>query len=316
MTLPQLSPLNANDASFMGAPKSADLAALDGKYAVIGAPYGVPYAIRNVHYGASDAPAAIRARSNRYGAMLDHFDSDLLNEPFGLQPHPIRDLGDVAITPMDMPAYWAGVSETVAHILRQGAKPIVLGGDDSTTWMSIRGFADQAPVTIVQFDAHIDFRDEVDGQKEGYSSPMRRASESPWVDRIIHVGTRGPGSAKREDYEATLAAGNKVVTSRDVRRSGCAAVLDLIEPGSRVYVAFDVDGLDPSVAPGTSAPLPGGLDFIDAQDIMAGLAEHHDLVGMNIAEHYPSLDVNGITSLVITRLIATWIGTEMRGRQS
>ena len=51
----------------------------------------------------------------------------------------------------------------------------------------------------VQFDAHLDFREEANanGQREGYSSPTRRASESPWVERIVHVGTRGRGSARR-----------------------------------------------------------------------------------------------------------------------
>ncbi|MBE2277301.1 MAG: arginase family protein [Rhodobacteraceae bacterium] len=296
---------------FLGAPACASVDDLDAPYAVIGAPFGYPYTMRNVAGGASDAPAALRARSHRYGDMQDRYDIDLGGLPFAGKPHPVRDLGDVLAEPGTLDANSERVSAVVARVLERGARPIILGGDDSTTWMAIRGFRAQAPVTVVQFDAHIDFRDEVGGIREGYSSPMRRASEAPWVERILHVGGRGLGSARAIDQADTLAAGNAVITAREVRAKGARSVLDLLAPGSRVYIAFDVDGIDPSEAPGTSAPLPGGLSFPDAQDIFMGLAAQHEIVGMNVAEHFPGLDVNGITSLLITRLIASWIGVEM-----
>ena len=307
-----MQPMTPGEPTFMGAKHVSNIDNLDSTFAVIGAPFGFPYDIRKVHYGASDAPKAVRAISNRYGSLQDRYDFDLAGEPFDNKPHPIRDLGDVIADPMDIPGNAVRVSEAVAQVLDKGCKPIVLGGDDSVTWMSIRGFANQEQIIVVQFDAHLDFRDEVNGIREGYSSPMRRASEASHVKKIIHVGGRGPGSGRREDYEGTLAAGNTIVPARDVRANGAESVLKRIPKGSRVYIAFDVDGMDPSVAPGTSAPLPGGLDFIEAQDIFIELARHHEIVGMNLAEHYPSLDVNGITSLVITRLIASWIGTEIR----
>lgn len=296
----------------MGAPVCTDVSNLTSPFAAIGLPFGNPYDIEKVHYGATQAPRAVRDRSKRYGGMQDRYDFDLEGEPFDGRAHPVEDLGDVVAHLTDFDANSQRASEAVRQVLAKGCRPIVLGGDDSTTWMSIRGFDQQEPITIVQFDAHIDFRDEVDGHTEGYSSPMRRASEAGHVQKIIHVGTRGPGSGRTEDRDATIEAGNIVVSPRDIRAHGAKAVLQHLPEASRVYVAFDVDGLDPSVAPGTSAPLPGGIDFIDAQDIIAGLAKDHDLVGMNIAEHYPGLDVNGITSLVITRLIATWIGLELR----
>lgn len=303
-------PLCSGAPSFLGAPVLDDIQDIDTAFAVIGAPFGVPYDIRKVHYGAADAPQAVREISNRYGAMQDRYDIDLGGEPFAGLPHPLRDLGDVHADPSDFPGNSNRVSQAVRLILARGAKPIVLGGDDSTTWMAIRGFDEQPAITILQIDAHIDFRDEVGGIREGYSSPMRRASEARFVNKIVHVGTRGPGSARRQDHEATLAAGNSIVTAREVRKAGVEAVLAHIPDQSRVYVALDVDGLDPSVTPGTSAPLPGGLDFIEVQDIIFGLCRDHEIVGFNVAEHYPSLDVNGITSLVITRLIANWIGLE------
>jgi agmatinase len=143
---------------------------------------------------------------------------------------------------------------------------------------------------------------------------MRRAAEMPWVKRIVHCGARGVGSARPEDVRDTLARGNAIVTARDVRRDGVERILGEFPPGERYYVAFDCDGMDPSVMPGTSAPLPGGLDFYEAADLLTGLARRGTVVGINFAEHYPSLDTNGITALAIVRLIVNLIGT-VRTRQ-
>ena len=139
----------------------------------------------------------------------------------------------------------------------------------------------------------------------GPSSPMRRAAEMPWVDRIIHVGTRGVGSARRNDVEDTLKHGNKIVTAQEFRASGSKAVLDFLPDDGNFYIALDCDGLDPSVMPGTGAPVPGGLRYEEVALLFTQLAKMGRLVGFNVAEHYPSLDVNQITALAITRLITT-----------
>ena len=275
--------------------ESSSTGNLESRFAVLGIPQGIPYPGRS-SAGAAEAPAAIRGRSARYGRMLSHFDFDLGRAPGALS---LAACGDV-------PA--AEAPRAVRAILAAGAMPIVLGGDDSTTALALRGFEGQEPFHILQIDAHIDYRDEVDGVRDGYSSPMRRAAEMPWVKRIVHCGTRGVGSARPEDVRDTLARGNTVITAREVRRYGVARVLDQFPAGERYYVAFDCDGMDPAVMPGTSAPLPGGLSFDDAAELLAGLALRGKVVGINFAEHYPSLDVNGITALAVTRLSINLMG--------
>jgi agmatinase len=269
---------------------------LEARFAVLGVPHGIPYPGRS-SAGAAEAPRAIRERSARYGRMLAHYDFDLGRAPGAPS---IADCGDV-------PA--AEASAAVRGILEAGAMPIVLGGDDSTTALALRGFEGQAPLHILQIDAHIDYRDEVDGVREGYSSPMRRAAEMPWVKRIVHCGTRGVGSARPDDVRDTLARGNAIVTARELKKRGVEPVLAEFPPGERYYIAFDCDGMDPAVMPGTSAPLPGGLAFDEAADLVTGLARRGQVVGINFAEHYPSLDVNGITALAITRLAVNLLGT-------
>jgi agmatinase len=255
-----------------------------------------------VHYGASDAPKAIRDRSMRVGTMLNNYDFDI-GCAFSDLKLRLRDCGDVIGDPGDLKGNNARATEAVRRILDAGATPIVLGGDDSITALSLGAFERFAPLTVIQIDAHIDYRHDVDGITTGYSSPMRRAAEMPWVERIIHIGTRGIGSARLNDVDDTLARGNKIITASMFRSSGPQSVLQHLPEGGNYYIAFDCDGLDPSVMPGTSAPVPGGLRYEDVADLFLQVGKKGRVVGFNVAEHYPSLDVNQITALGITRLI-------------
>lgn len=294
--------------SFLGAPHLDDATAPSARFAFIGAPFGVPYGMRQVHYGASDAPRAVRVKSVRFAAFHAHYDFDLGGSLDRHGPLVLVDCGDVLADPRDLAGSAERVSQTVSAQLDAGRMPIVVGGDDSTSALALRGFANAVPFEILQIDAHIDFRDDVNGIRDGYSSPMRRASEMPWVQRIVHVGARGVGSAKPADVVDTLAAGNRIVTARQARRGGAEAVLRHFTPGGRYYIVFDCDGMDPAVMPGTSAPMPGGLEYDLMLDIVHGLVEQGTVVGINFAEHYPALDFNGITSLAIVRTIVNLMG--------
>jgi agmatinase len=298
----------AGGVTFLSAP-FVEIERLAARFAVLGIPHGIPYRVRDLAASVTDAPRAIRARSARFGRMLDHHDFDLGGALTDRGELALADCGDVPADPRDLPGSAARATEAVRRILAAGALPIVLGGDDSTTALALRGFEGYGPLHILQIDAHIDYRDEVDGVRDGYSSPMRRAAEMAWVKRIVHCGARGVGSARPDDVRATLARGNVIVTARELRREGIGRVLAEFPPGGNYYVAFDCDGMDPSVMPGTSAPLPGGLDFCEAVDLLVGLASRGRVVGINFAEHYPSLDANGITALAIVRLIVNLIGT-------
>jgi len=293
---------------FLSAPVVAIDAVRSG-FAVLGIPHGVPYAMQNVGASVSAAPRFIRERSARFGRMLAHHDFDLGGPLASDGSLPIVDCGDVESDPYDVRGAAARATAAVRAILIAGATPIVLGGDDSITALAIAAFAAHGPLHILQIDAHIDFRDEVNGIRDGYSSPMRRAAEMPWVRRIVHCGARGVGSAQPQDVRDTLARGNVIITARDVRRLGVDRVLQEFPPGERYYIAFDCDGVDPAVMPGTSAPLPGGLDYNETSDLFTGLARRGTVAGISIAEHYPSLDLNGITALAIVRLLVQLVGT-------
>jgi agmatinase len=125
----------------------------------------------------------------------------------------------------------------------------------------------------------------------------------PHVARIVQVGLRGVGSARPSDVADARAAGNLLVTARELRERGVEAVLASLGSSERVFLSFDCDGLDPSIMPAVSAPSPGGLTYEQAAALLSGIGPR--LVGAAFTEYVPALDRDGISALVVTRLIIT-----------
>jgi agmatinase len=293
------------DAGFLGIAVETDLSRLDTDVAILGVPYGFPYPNPGATAGCSVAPTAVRRRSQRLARFRDHWDFDIDAPLLPVSGARLVDAGDVAGDATDGPGNAARIEAAIADILDRGAVPICLGGDDSVPIPILRAFAGHGPITVLQVDAHLDFRDEVDGVTEGYSSPMRRASEMEHVDRVVHVGLRGVGSARAADVEASRAAGNLLVTARTLRERGVPWLLEQVAPEASVFVAFDCDGLDPSTFPAVAAPSPGGLSFVEAADLLGGIGPR--LAGAVFTEFVPALDVNDLSALVATRLVARLI---------
>ena len=272
--------------------------------AVLGIPFGVPYPSPGPTAGCADAPAAVRARSRRLAHFADHHDFDL-DAPMlvGSPALRVADAGDVDGTPEDGAGNSARAEAAVRALLAAGAVPLVLGGDDSVPIPVLRAYGSGEPLTVLQIDAHLDFRDEVAGVRDGYSSPMRRGSEMEHVTRIVHVGLRGVGSARSSDVADARAAGNLLVTARELRERGVEWLLGQLPARERIFVAFDLDGLDPSVAPAVSGVSPGGLSYDEAGDLLGGVAARCRVVGAAFTELVPALDVTGVSALVVVRMV-------------
>jgi agmatinase len=306
-----------SDATFLGLPAmgAADLGGTDPEVVILGVPFGVPYPASGYTAGCAEAPAAIRARSRRLANFADHHDFDL-DAPMlvGSPPLCVVDAGDVAGTPDDGPGNAARAESAVRGILASGAVPIVLGGDDSVPIPVLRAYGGGDPLTVLQVDAHLDFRDEVAGIRDGYSSPMRRASEMEHVERIVQVGLRGVGSARTSDVAAARAAGNRLVTARELRERGVPWLLEMLPAGASVFVVFDLDGLDPAVAPAVSGLSPGGLSYDEAGDLLGGVTQRCKVVGAAFTELVPALDANGLSALVVVRLVMRLLAGVDRNR--
>ncbi len=297
--------------TFLDFPSGKAGPTLDADIAILGASHATPY--RTDSSPCASAPAALRTRINRQADKLEHHDFDLGGPLLG-DASAIRvvDCGDVPCDPSDAPGNRERIASAVNAILEAGAVPIVLGGDDSVVIPVVAGFDGHGPVCVVQVDAHIDWRDDVDGIRHGYSSPMRRASEMPWVTGMVQVGLRGVGSARRGELDDALAWGARIVTAREMHQSGIDAALRHVPKGARCFITIDCDGLDPSVIPAVVAPAPGGLTYWHVVDLIHGIAARAQIVGMDLVEFAPDLDINGHGALTAARLVCNTIGTVAR----
>jgi agmatinase len=258
------------------------------------------------------AADAIRAASQDDAALIEHWDFDLGGPLFDGKPVCCVDSGDIPTTMHDNAGNRASIEAKTREVLALPAVPILLGGDCSVTIPFLTGFADHGPVWVLQIDAHIDWRDEVHGERLGYSSPMRRASEMPHVAGIVQVGLRSVGSARLTDIEAAQRYGSCFVTAREVHVQGVEAALRHIPEGARVVVTLDCDGLDPSIMPGVAARTPGGLTYTQVIDLIAGVGRRAKIAGFDLVELYPPADIDGLSALTAARLLVNVIGTIVR----
>lgn len=291
--------------TFLGLPLCTELEALQAEFAILGIPYGFPYPSQAFPNDQSNAPSAIRHSSARLSLGLDRWDFDIDARLAGFKA---VDCGDVMGDAKNYRLYAERSTQTVQAILEGGAVPIVLGGDHSITIPVLQAFAGHDPLTLVQVDAHLDWRDEVDGVREGYSSPIRRAAEMKHVQKIFQIGLRAQGSAGVEELTAARGYGAELISAYEVHESGMAAILKRIPDGGRYYLTIDADGLDPTAMPAVEGPAAGGLLFHQVRQLIHGLNRKGKLAGMDIVEITPARDLNEITAITAGQLIVNFMG--------
>jgi len=295
--------------TFAGLPAAAGPAQAGMLIAIIGAEHATPYEAGRPSHSAG-APGALRAALTGYARQGDRYDFDL----GGLPTPGAFDAGDVAGDPADPEGNRRRITAAVRGLLEHDVVPVVLGGDDSVPIPMFSAFEGRGPLTVVQIDAHMDWRDEVRGERLGWSSPMRRASEMPWIRRMVQVGQRGTGSAGAREVADARAWGSRIVTAQEVHRHGIAPVLDLVGAGETCLVTLDCDGLDPSIMPAVQARSPGGLGYWHVVELLHGLAAKTRLAGFDLVEFMPARDPDGVAALTAARIVCNAIEAIARSR--
>lgn len=181
---------------------------------IFGAGHGSTYPGQDSS-GYAEAANAIRAVSQDDVPLIGHWDFDLGGPLFDGGPGCCTDTGDILTIMHDNAGNRASIEAKTREILSAPAVPILLGGDDSVVIPFLAGFAGHGPIWVLQIDAYIDWRDEVHGERYGYSNPMRRASEMAHVTGMVQVGLRSVGSARPTEIEAARSYGSRFVTARE-----------------------------------------------------------------------------------------------------
>lgn len=298
--------------TFAKSPYVEDWSRIDADVAILGAPYDFGTQWRA---GARFGPRSIREASTLFSfghaGAYDHEDDVTYLD--GVR---IVDIGDADIVHTDTIASHAAIERGVRAILASGAIPVVLGGDHSVNIPCIAAFEDQEPIHLVQLDAHLDFVDERHGVRLGHGSPMRRAAERPWVSGLTQLGIRNVSSTAKEGYEAARAMGSDILSVRQIRKLGVEAVAERIPAGKRYYLTIDIDGFDPSIAPGTGTPSHGGFTYYEGLELIAALARRGDIVGIDLVEVAPDYDHSGSTAILAAQLLLNTIGRVFHQRKA
>lgn len=301
--------------TFLDFPFVEDLDNLDANFAVLGIPFGMPYHGATEPNNQSRAPDALRAApvQEDIDYTKEHYDFDFNDHLFCGQDIRVVDCGNVVADPTNPKHHYELAEQAARKIFANETLLIALGGDHGIPIPVMRALdVLNEPITLVHIDAHLDWRDEVGGETEGYSSPIRRASEMPWIDKIVQIGLRGIGSARAGEVDDARAYGADLITAYDMHDMGMGAVLDRIPDGGPYYLTIDADGIDPTIMPAVLAPTPGGLDWLQTHKLIHGLVNKGRVVGMDLVEIAPKNDVGNITMIHAERLICNFIGASIK----
>jgi agmatinase len=293
--------------TFMKAPYLEDVRRC-GEYdvAVVGAPLDAGTTYRP---GTRFGPQGMRKISALYGTYSFELAVDLR------ESITICDLGDVFTIPGNIEKSFDQIDKAIGHIYASGALPVVLGGDHSIGYPTVRGVARNldGKLGIIHFDRHVDTQ-ETDLDERMHTTPWFHATDIPNVPakNLVQLGIGGwqaprPGVKVCRERETTIMTVNDCVgMGLDV---AVERALKVAWDGTdAVWLSFDVDCLDAAFVPGTGWPEPGGFLPREVLELVHGVASR-GLAGIEIVECSPPYDSAEITSLMGVRVVADVLGT-------
>lgn len=290
--------------TFLRADYCNDIAAITADMAVFGVPMdeGSPFLP-----GTRFAPRSIREHSMRF-SPTGFFDVE--NERHFLADEvtagKIVDVGDVDILPTNVERSGENITELVRALRRKGAIPVGIGGDHSVSFPIIRGF--EEPIHVIQLDAHLDYAPVTADLRYTNGQPFRHIAGLPHVKSVTQAGIRSLRVRPAEVADATR-NGGRIVTMGEFRTLSPQGVAGLLPAGEKCYVSIDIDALDLSLVPGCVSAEPNGLLYAELRDTLVALAERMEIVGFDLVEVCPPLDVGtGVTSYLAAHTMVEFIG--------
>ena len=253
-------------ATFFKAPHVPTPTTTDADVAVVGVGWDEGTTSRS---GARMGPRALREASTMYAFQHDaepFWDGEAGVELLG----GVRwaDCGDVALGPMWSPErYHNAVVDRLRPIMKAGLFPVTLGGDHSIGYPVLKALYQSRggkPVHLVQFDTHMDYWDEESGSRFSHASPIIRSHEAGFLSSLTQYGIRSLHTAG-DNIALAKSRGARIFWCQQAKDMLVDDLIEHLPKGADVYITFDIDALDPAIAPGTGTPEPGGFTLLRGQ---------------------------------------------------
>lgn len=255
---------------------------------IFGAPFDSTTSYRP---GTRFGPAAIRNEGYGFETFSPYLGKDLADIP-------VHDAGDLELPFGDTAKALDMIGDMTEKILTDEKIPIMLGGEHLVTLGAVRPTVKKYPeLTVLQFDAHADMRDEFMGVKLSHATVMRRVWDMTGPGRIFQLGIR---SGTKEEFAFSTEKNGIVMHRFDL--DGLDEMIQSIK-GRPVYMTVDLDVLDPSVFPGTGTPEPGGVDFDTLRRAVTKTCRELNIVGIDMNELSPHYDHSGISVAAACKLM-------------
>ncbi len=280
-----------------------DLQTLDADIAIIGAPTDEGSPLRG---GARFAPRSIREQSMRFGEK-GYYDINEKREflQYELSNGRMADVGDTSVLVTNIEGTFQNITDVTRQVLDRGALPVVLGGDHAVSFPVVRAYSDN--VYVVHFDAHVDYAPFMHGFEYTNGHAFRHIHHLNQVDGLMQVGIRSLRNP-RNWVEDSLNDGNRVVTMEEFRDVGLKNIVEELPEDAKCYVSIDIDVLDMPLVPGCVSAEPNGMRYDEMRDALFALAEYTDIVGFDLVEVNPEIDVGpGVTSYLAAHTVLEFL---------
>jgi len=270
----------------------------DVDFAIVGIPFDTGCCYKN---GARFGPDAIRIESTLMRNYNMNLDVNIFDYLSGI------DYGDITITPGYILESYRQIEEGLMPLLENDIVPLAMGGDHSITLAELRAICRKhGPVALVHFDSHLDTWDQYWGQKYAHGTPFRRAVEEGLIntEKSVQVGIRGSQYGP-EDIRGSEELGFEVITANELHKIGIEEGAKIISDRvgkSKVFLSFDIDFVDPSMAPGTGTIEVGGFSGYETINLLHGLLDK-ELVGADFVEVLPTIDHTGRTAAMCANVM-------------
>jgi len=286
-----ITPRFADVATFFRLPINKNLEDLD--YCICGVPWDGGTTNRP---GARHGPREVRNASS----LIRLYHPVSLKSPY--DNFDIADIGDCPVNPADLQNSLVKIKEFYENIVTSKTIPLSIGGDHLISLPILRALAKDGPVGLFQFDSHSDTWDSYfGGYKYTHGTPFRRAIEENLINpkKYVMLGIRG-SLYDPDDMKWAKDQGVTIITIDEYYKMGFEKSMKIVTDilgDSPSYLTFDIDGIDPTYAPGTGTPEVGGFNVREAQLIIRELNQIN-FIGADVVEVSPPFDVNNMTSLV------------------